>query len=286
VTSAEIAERLPRSARRPTTLGVYRWELRKLVSQKRTYIGLGAAAILPVIFVSVMAFQTGGPYDAPLGHNLRHTGIALTLVVLVFASRFGAQLVTALVAGDIVANEDSGGTLKMALTRSTKRAQLLGAKTLASFTYVVALLLAIVTTGMIAGIIAWGFNPVVDLSGRRLAAAHAFGLSFAALAIYGVPLLAIAAFGIFLSTVTRNSAAAIVGTLVYELFMEAIVGLVHLKWLPHWVLSSQFDAWQGFFDTPFSWTPIVRALWVSAIYAAVPLAVAFWYFLRRDVAGE
>ena len=272
--------------KRPTTFTVYRWELRKLVSQKRTYIGIGAAALLPVIFVSVMAVQTGGPYDAPLGHNLRHTGIALTLVVLVFASRFGAQLVTALVAGDIVANEDAGGTLKMVLTRSARRAQILAGKTLASFTYVVALLLSILTTGMIAGVIAWGFNPVVDLSGARLASWHAFGLTFAALGAYGVPLLAIAAFGVFLSVVTRNAAAAIVGTLVYELFMEALVGLVHLDWLPHWVLSSQFDAWQGFFDTPLSWTPIVRALWVSAIYGTIPLAIAFWVFLRRDVAGD
>ena len=272
--------------KRPSTLTVYRWELRKLGSQKRTYIGIGAAALLPVAFVSVMAVQTGGPYDVPLGHNLRQTGIPLTLVVLTFASRFGAQLVTALVAGDIVANEDSTGTLKMVFTRSARRAQVLGAKTLASFTYVLALLLAIVTTGMVSGIIAWGFNPVVDLSGSTLAAPRAFGLSFAALGVYALPLLSVAAFGIFLSTVTRNSAAAIVGTLVYELFMEALVGLVHLSWLPHWVLSAQFDAWHALFQTPFSWTPVLRAILVSAIYAGIPLAVAFWYFLRRDVAGD
>jgi ABC-type transport system involved in multi-copper enzyme maturation permease subunit len=30
----------------------------------------------------------------------------------------------------------------------------------------------------------------------------------------------------------------------------------------------------------------VRAIYVSAIYAALPLAIAFWFFLRRDVAGE
>jgi ABC-2 type transport system permease protein len=268
---------------RPTTLTVYRWEVRKLLSQKRSYIGIGAAALLPVIFVTVMALQTGGPYDAPLGHNLRHTGIVLTLVVLTFASRFGAQLVTALVAGDIVANEDSTGTLKMILTRSARRTQVMAGKVFASFTYVAVLLLAIITTGMISGIIAWGFNPVVDISGTRMSALRAFGLSFAALATFAVPLLSIASFGIFLSTVTRNSAAAIVGTLVYELTMEAVVGLVHLSWLPHWVLSSQFDAWHAFFQTPISWTPILRAVWISALYAAIPLAIAFWYFLRRDV---
>src|SRR3954454_10029902 len=70
---------------RPTTLTAYRWEQRKLVSQKRTYIGIGAAALLPVLFVVAMAFQTGGPYDVPLGRNLRHTGVPLALVVLTFA---------------------------------------------------------------------------------------------------------------------------------------------------------------------------------------------------------
>jgi ABC-2 type transport system permease protein len=56
---------------RPTSLTAYRWELRKLRSQKRTYIGIGAAALLPILFVTVMAIQKGGPYDAPLGHNSR-----------------------------------------------------------------------------------------------------------------------------------------------------------------------------------------------------------------------
>ena len=36
-------------------LTVYRWELRKLVSQKRTYLGLGAAIAVPLIFVVALA---------------------------------------------------------------------------------------------------------------------------------------------------------------------------------------------------------------------------------------
>src|SRR5436190_4320515 len=149
-----------------------------------------------------MAFQKGGPYDAPLGHNLRQTGIVLALVVLTFASRFGAQLVTALVAGDVVATEDSGGTLKMILTRSLTRRQILAGKTLATFTYVLALLAALLSTGLVSGLIAWGFNPVIDLSHVRLSAVHALGLTVGALALFAVPLIAIAALGIFLAALT------------------------------------------------------------------------------------
>jgi ABC-type spermidine/putrescine transport system permease subunit I len=51
-------------------------------------------------------------------------------------------------------------------------------------------------------------------------------------------------------------------------------------------LSDQLDGWHGHFQTPTYWTPVVRAIWVSAIFTAVPLAAAFFLFLRRDVAGE
>jgi len=267
-------------------LVAYRWELRKLVAQKRTYIGLGAAALLPVVFVTVMALQKGGPYDAPLGHNLRRTGLALALVVLNFVSRFGAQLAAALVAGDIVASEHAGKTLKMILTRSLRRGQILTGKTLASFTYVVATILVLGAAGLIAGSAAWGFNPLTNLSGVRVSALHTLLLSVAALGIFSLPLIAVAAFAILLSTLTRNSAASIVGTLVYALGQEAVAGLVHQSWAKHYLLSDQFDGWHGLFMSPIDWTLIVRAAWVSAIFAAVPLALAYGIFKSRDVADD
>jgi ABC-2 type transport system permease protein len=92
--------------------------------------------------------------------------------------------------------------------------------------------------------------------------------------------------GIFLSVVTQSSAAAIVGTVVYALVMEALAALVHLDFFRHYMLSSQLDAWQGLFQTPIDWTPVLRGAWVSALYAAIPLVVAFAVFNRRDVGGE
>ena len=101
-----------------------------------------------------------------------------------------------------------------------------------------------------------------------------------------MPLIAVAAFAIFLSAVTQNSAASIVGTLVYAVAQEAIGGLVHENWARHYLLSDQLDGWHGIFMSPTDWTLVVRCLWVSAIFAAVPLALAYVSFGRRDVAGE
>jgi ABC-2 type transport system permease protein len=90
---------------------VYRWELVKLLAQKRTYLGLGAAMLVPVIFVVVLQLQSGGPNDVPLGRYIRDSGIVTPLVVLLFMSIWGFPLITALVAGDIVASETNNGTL-------------------------------------------------------------------------------------------------------------------------------------------------------------------------------
>jgi ABC-2 type transport system permease protein len=52
-----------------------------------------------------------------------------------------------------------------------------------------------------------------------------------------------------------------------------------------YLLSTQFNAWQGFLRTPTDWAPIIRAVWVCALYAIPAFGAAYIAFLRRDVAG-
>jgi ABC-2 type transport system permease protein len=269
----------------PNTFTAFRWETRKLVSQKRTYIGIGAAALLPIVFVVVMSLQTGGPYDVPLGHNLRKTGLAITLVVLTFASRFGAQLVTALVAGDIVAQEDSNRTLKTVLTRSTGRGPIYAGKALAAASYVVAILSVTGGVALVGALISWGFHPVRTTTGATLAAGHALGLVAAAYAVYLLPVLVIASFAFFLSTVTRNSAAALVGALLFALGFQLVAALPGIGSVKHYLLPDQFNAWESLFGRGDADFLIGRAAWTCAAYAAIPLFAGWLYFRRRDVAG-
>jgi len=265
---------------------VYRWELVKLLAQKRTYLGLGAAMIVPVIFVVVLQIQSGGPNDVPLGRYIRDSGIVTPLVVLLFMSIWGFPLITALVAGDIVASESQHGTLKTILTRSRERGQVFAGKVLATFTYTFAVVVAMGIVGVVAGSIAWGFHSFTSLSGTPVSAGRGLGLMLASLAVYVVPLAGIAAFGLLVSTITRNSAASVVSTLMFALFMQLIGVLPGTESIRPYLLGTQFDAWHGFLRTPADWTPVVRAMWVSAIYIAIPLFGAYLVFLRRDVAGD
>jgi ABC-2 type transport system permease protein len=265
---------------------VYRWEVAKLLAQKRTYLGLGAAILVPVIFVVVLVTQTGGPNDVPLGRYIRDTGLAVPFVVLFFMSIWGLPLITALVAGDIVAAESHNGTLKTILTRSRQRGEVFAGKALATATYTLAVVLAMGLVGLVAGSIAWGFHPLTSLSGTQVSAGHGLVLLLASMAIYALPLAGIAAFAVMLSTITRNSAASVVGTLMWALFMQLLGVLPGTESFRAYLLATQFEAWHGFLRVPADWVPVYRALWVCALYIGVPLIAAYLVFLRRDVAGE
>jgi len=87
----------------PTALTVFRWELRKLRFQKRTYLGLGAAVAVPIIFAVATSVQSGGPDDVPFGRYIQTSGLAIPLVLLLFGSIWLYPLITALVAGTFIA---------------------------------------------------------------------------------------------------------------------------------------------------------------------------------------
>lgn len=285
--SAVAAPHAPARARRPGVGAVYRWELRKLIAQKRTFIGLGAAVAVPLIFVVALAADSSGdgPDGLPFGAYVRETGFAVPLVSLAFGAFWLLPLITALVAGDIVANEDHNGTLKTILTRSVERWHVFAGKVLAALTYTVAVLVAYVGIALLAGGLIWGFDPLTTLSGTRIEPGRALVLTGAGTLAYLLPMSAIAAIGLLLSTLTRNSAAAVVGTLMVSIFVQIIGSISALDALDPYLLSTQFNAWQGILREPTDWAPIVRSAWVCALYALPAVGWALTAFLRRDVTG-
>jgi ABC-2 type transport system permease protein len=268
------------------TLIVYRWELRKLLSQKRTYLGLGAAVAVPVIFVVALTLEKGQPNDVAFGRYVRESGLAIPLVLLLFGSIWLFPLITALVAGDIIASEHHNGTMKTIFTRSLDRGQIFAGKAITALTYALVALLAMGVTAVTAGTIKSGFHPLITLSGTRVSAPKALGLVAASFAVYLLPLAAIVCFGLFLSVLTRNSAAAVVGTLMFALLMQLIGILPGLGGLQPYLLTTQFQAWQGFLRVPVDWAPVVRAAWLTAAYALPPLFASYLVFLRSDIKGE
>lgn len=279
-----VAAARPRA--RPGIATVYRWELTKLRYQRRTYLGLGAAVLVPILFALAIHFHHSHHRgDFAFSDYLSRSGLAVPLVILLFGAVWMFPLIVALVAGDIFASEDHNGTLKTILTRSLERQQIFAGKALVAATYAVVAILLDGTVAVIAGSIQSGFNSLQSLSGTVVSAPKALELVYVSLLVYLIPIAAIVCIGLLLSTVTRNSAAAVVGTLMISLLIQLIGVLPGLSGLGPYLLSTQFNAWQGLLRTPIDWAPIVRAVWVCALYGIPALFAALLVFLRRDVAG-
>jgi ABC-2 type transport system permease protein len=266
-----------------------RWEVRKLAAQRRTYLGLGAAAAAPVVLAAAIELHPPDPTDSGIPFFLRfavESGFAVPLLTLLFSALFLFPLVTALVAGDIVASEDHNRTLKTILTRSTSRSAIFGAKVVAVFGYVFAAVAAMGVAGTLAGGITSGFDPLPTFS-TVISPSRALGLVVGSFLVYTMPVLALAAVGILLSTASRNSAAAVVGTLMVALVeqLTQVVPVLDSPAAQRWMLTAQLNAWETLFRTPLDAAPIVHAAYVSIVYAAVSLVVAWILFIRRDITG-
>jgi ABC-2 type transport system permease protein len=259
----------PTPARRPSTLVIYRWELRKLVSQKRTYLGLGLAVLLPLIFVVVQNLHQhhGHGAESIIATQITQSGLATPVLMLEFQAYFMLPLIAALVAGDIVATEDGNGTLKTILTRSVDRGQVFAAKALVALSYSALAVFISAAVATIAGVASWGFHPIITLSGSVVSAAEGLLLVFAANGCYLIPLFAVASIGVLLSTATRNSTASVVGTIGFVILLYIVAGIPGLEGIKP------------------DWAPVTHSLWVCALYAVPALIAGYLVFLRRDVAG-
>ncbi len=178
---------------------------------------------MPILFVLAIHFQHdrhGG--DFAFSSYLSRSGLAVPLVILLFGAIWMFPLITALVAGDIVASEDHNGTLKTVLTRSLERHQIFLGKALTAATYAVVAIFLNGTVAVIAGILQSGFHSLQSLSGTIVSAPKALELVYVSLLVYLIPILTIVAIGLMLSSITRNSAAAVVGTLMISLLFQLI----------------------------------------------------------------
>jgi ABC-2 type transport system permease protein len=262
-----------------------RWELYKLLRQRRTLFGLGATALVPVLFVAALEITRQGPPEgeAPFATQLLENGLVVPLVTLAFATFVLLPLVIAFVAGDAIAGEVLGGTLKTILSRSVGRTELFFSKAAAIALYCIAAPAILAAVGLAAGYLAGGFEPLAGPGGAPISVGRGIALVWGGAGLVSVPLMALAAFAILLSVTTQNSLGAGVGAVILVLLLRLASGLGLAGPLEPFLLTNQFEAWLNLARDPIAWEPIVRSLLVSLVWGAASLAAAWLIFVRRDV---
>jgi ABC-2 type transport system permease protein len=285
-----LAESTPTTSNTMSTVStttVLTTELRKLAAQKRSWIGIGAAVIGPIAFAVAMSLQsTSLPKDTPFGRYARDTGLAGPLVLLGFGGLWFLPMLTAIVAGDIFSSEDHHGTWKTLLTRSVSRRQVYVAKAIAAGLYATTLVVLMTIASIVACGVRFGFHPLVALSGEEIGPGRGVALIAASWALTLLPLLAFTAIALACSLISRNGITGVVAPIMISFLMQ-LLGFLNAGGSigRHFLLTTQFEAFHGFFHDPSYSTMIVRAVWVSLLYAIPPIVISYRIFSRRDVVG-
>ena len=275
-----------------------RVELAKLALRPRVWASVLLLCLLPAIvgvFLATADFapppgQGGAFLSAVVSDGSLFPAAALALVLPLFL-----PVAVAVVAGDMIAGEASGGMLRYLLVRPAGRTRLLAAKLVALAVYVTAAIVVVVLTSLVLGIILFGtggtpgiaggaqVTGVTSLSGSSLSSSGLGLRLLGAVSYIVVSMLGLAAIVVFLSTLTDSALGAALGglaTLITSSVLETLDAAAPVKpYLPtHYWLS-----WIDFFRDPVLWRNIDHGLLLQAGYLVVFFGAAWANFTTKDV---
>lgn len=262
-----------------------RFELRKLRAQYRGWAVLVACLLAPWPLAVVVHGQSRPPKDTLFGRYALDNGFALALLVLGFAGQWVLPLLTAVVAGDIFASEDSHGTWKTVLTRSTGRFRIFAAKTVVALAFGLLALAVLAISTIAASTVVEGRDPLTGLTGQVIPPHTALELVAAAWATAAAPVLAVTALAILLSVWSRNAAVGIAAPVVLALSMQLIGALGGLESIRPVLFTTGFEAWHGLLTAPRFFGPLRDACVAAAGWTLVCLGASWVLFRRRDITG-
>jgi ABC-2 type transport system permease protein len=263
-----------------------RLELTKLRYQKRTWVGIGGLAIVPIVATVALYLSNGtdnGPRDTlPLLAGFLKNGLVIPLFTVLILGAFLLPLATSMVGANTIAGEAEAGTIKTVLSRPVRRGTLLTAKWATSVLYVAAVLAVVFVVGLVAGMIAFGIHdintPIISFT-----VGHTLWLTFLAYVLQLVSMTAVLSFAIMLSTMTNSSLTAAVGSLVIVLVVEILLQFSYFAFLRPYVFTDYFSSGSKLFLSPIPWGTIVKGVFCSAAWSAGFGLVAWWRFGRRDI---
>jgi ABC-2 type transport system permease protein len=296
-------------------------ELVKLLRRPRTWISVVLTCALPLmvaIFITVTDLvpppgQGSAFLSAVLQDGALYPAAALALVLPVFL-----PVAVAVVAGDSIAGEAAGGTLRYLLVRPVGRTRLLVAKLVSVVVYVLLVVLAVTFTAYATGVFLLGPSEaaavgqapggavpsgaaapglagqaptagqaagaaVTSLSGAPLSLLQLTERTAGAIAFITVSMLGVAAIALFLSTITDSALGSALGALAALVASEVLVTLNAATVVQPYLPTRYWLAWIDFFRQPVFWRDIQRGFGIQAVYVVVFLAAAWANFSTKDI---
>lgn len=261
-------------------------ELRKLVRRPRTWVTIALLTGLPTLVAVLLAVTEVGPrpgqgpafLSAVLSNGQLFPAAALAMILPLFL-----PVSVAVVAGDSIAGEASGGTLRYLLVRPVGRTRLLVAKLISVTAFVFLAVTTVVLVAYPVGTSLFGSAPVASVSGDTFTPAEALARTTLSVLYVGWSMLGVAAIAIFLSTVTDSPLAAALGALAVLITSTLLVTLEAAQPLRPYLPTRYWLAFIDVFRDPILWRDLTRGVLLQAVYVGVFLGAAWANFTSKDI---
>ena len=268
-------------------------ELRKLFRRPRTWMTIILLDALPILVAVLIAITHVGPrpgqgpafLSAVLTNGSLFAVAALAIVLPLFL-----PVAVAVIAGDSIAGEAQGGTLRYLLIRPVRRTRLLVAKLVAVFVFVAVSVIIVAGSGFVVGRLLLGHgsasltgSAIASVSGTPLSPSQILWRTILAIAYVAFSMLGVAAMALLLSTMTDSPLSAALGALALLIGSSLLLTIGAARALQPYLPTRYWLSFVDLFRDPILWRNVERGVALQAVYVIVLLGAAWANFATKDI---
>jgi ABC-2 type transport system permease protein len=265
-------------------------ELVKLVRRPRTWITIVLLNALPTLVAVLLAVTDIGPQpgEGPAFLSAVLTdGKLFPLAALAIVLPLFMPVAVAVVAGDAIAGEASGGTLRYILTRPVGRTRLLVAKLVSVLAFVLLAVVVVAAVGYVVGSLLLGNGDssglVTGVSGTGLTSTQLVERTLMSIVYVSLSMLGVAAMALLLSTFTDSPVGAALGALAFLIASTLLLTLDAASALQPYLPTRYWLSFVDLFRDPIQWREILRGVGLQGVYVLVFLGAAWANFTTKDI---
>ncbi|MFF7230072.1 ABC transporter permease [Streptomyces sioyaensis] len=283
------AETVPRTPRPLWSLGLLRNEIAVTFRRWRTLALLAVLAGVPVLVGVAVRIESGGGGGGggeggpAFLSQVTHNGLFLVFASLAVTLPFFLPMAVGVLAGDAIAGEAHGGTLRYLLVAPAGRTRLLLVKYATTLTFCLVATLVVALSALVTGALLFPLGEVTLLSGTSISFGEGLLRALAIAGAVALSLVGVAAIGLFVSTLTSSGIAAMattVGLLITVQILDTVPQLAAVQpyLFPHYWLS-----FADLLRDPVYWDQLQKNAGLQAVYALVFGSAAWARFTSRDI---
>ncbi|MFD5395707.1 ABC transporter permease [Streptomyces sp. NPDC127097] len=286
------AEEVARTPRPLWSLGLLRSEIVMTFRRWRTLALLAVLAGVPVLVGVAVRIETGGGGGPDGGggaggpaflSQVTHNGLFLVFASLAVTLPFFLPMSVGVIAGDSLAGEAHGGTLRYLLVAPAGRLRPLLVKYVTTLTFCLVSTLVVALSALATGALLFSLGEVTLLSGTSVSFGEGLLRASAIAVAVAVSLTGVAAIGLFVSTLTTSGIAAMATTVGLLITVQILDTLPQLHALQPYLFPHYWLSFADLLRDPVYWDQLEKNLGLQALYAVVFGSAAWARFTTRDI---